>query len=53
MWGLQHTQSQPEHHRKMTSQVEFLPLLKKDGFAYDERYSRFIALSDGRVTGLA
>lgn len=30
--------SQPEHHRKMTFQEEFLMLLKKHGVEYDERY---------------
>jgi REP element-mobilizing transposase RayT len=29
---------QPEHHRKMTFQEEFLMLLKKHGVEYDERY---------------
>ncbi|HEY3760709.1 MAG TPA: IS200/IS605 family transposase [Verrucomicrobiae bacterium] len=29
---------QPEHHRKMTFQEEFLMLLKKHSIKYDERY---------------
>jgi len=29
---------QPEHHRKLTFQEEFLMLLKKHGVEYDERY---------------
>ncbi len=29
---------QPEHHRKVTFQEEFLLLLKKHGVEYDERY---------------
>ncbi len=29
---------QPEHHRKLTFQEEFLMLLKKHGIEYDERY---------------
>ena len=29
---------QPEHHRKLTFQEEFLRLLKKHGIEYDERY---------------
>ena len=29
---------QPEHHRKMTFQEEFLALLKKHNLEYDERY---------------
>lgn len=29
---------QPEHHRKVTFQEEFLVLLKKHGVEYDERY---------------
>jgi putative transposase len=29
---------QPEHHRKMTFQEEFIQLLKKHRIAYDERY---------------
>ena len=36
--GIQYTQTQAEHHRKMTFQEEFLALLKKHGIAYDERY---------------
>jgi putative transposase len=31
-------QGQPEHHRKMTFQEEFLALLKKHNVEYDERY---------------
>ena len=30
--------NQPEHHRKMTFQEEFLTLLKKHDIEYDERY---------------
>ena len=30
--------SQPEHHRKMTFQEEFVALLKKHHLQYDERY---------------
>jgi len=30
--------SQPEHHRKMTFQEEFVALLKKHHIQYDERY---------------
>ena len=30
--------SQPEHHRKITFQEEFLMLLKRHGVEYDERY---------------
>jgi hypothetical protein len=37
MRGLQYIQSQAAHHRKVTFQEEFLPLLKKHGIAYDER----------------
>jgi REP element-mobilizing transposase RayT len=29
---------QPEHHRKLTFQEEYLMLLKKHGIEYDERY---------------
>jgi len=29
---------QPEHHRKMTFQDEYLALLAKHGISYDERY---------------
>ena len=35
---VQYIQRQPEHHRKMSFQEEFLALLKKHGVAYDERY---------------
>jgi putative transposase len=35
---MQYIQTQPEHHRKMTFQEEFLALLKKHRIAYDERY---------------
>ena len=35
---MQYIQAQPEHHRKMTFQEEFLALLKKHRIAYDERY---------------
>jgi putative transposase len=30
--------SQAEHHRKLTFQEEYLPILKKHGIKYDERY---------------
>jgi len=30
--------NQKEHHRKMTFQEEYLAMLKKHGFEYDERY---------------
>ena len=35
---IQYIRNQPEHHRKMTFQEEFLALLKKHRIAYDERY---------------
>jgi hypothetical protein len=35
---VQYIRGQPEHHRKMTFQEEFLELLKKHGVEYDERY---------------
>jgi REP element-mobilizing transposase RayT len=35
---VQYIQSQPEHHRKMTFQEEFLALLKRHQIAYDEKY---------------
>jgi REP element-mobilizing transposase RayT len=31
-------ESQPEHHRKVTFQEEYLAFLKRNGVAYDERY---------------
>jgi putative transposase len=30
--------SQPEHHRKVSFQSEFLALLKKHGVKFDEQY---------------
>jgi putative transposase len=33
-----YVRNQPEHHRKMTFQEEFLMLLKKHGVEYDARY---------------
>ncbi len=36
--AIQYIRGQPEHHRKMTFQEEFLALLKKHGVAFDERY---------------
>ncbi len=35
---VEYIRSQPEHHRRMTFQEEFLALLKKHRVAYDERY---------------
>lgn len=35
---IEYIRGQPEHHRKMTFQEEFLMLLKKHGVEYDERY---------------
>jgi putative transposase len=35
---IQYIRSQPEHHRKMTFQEEFVAWLKKHRIAYDERY---------------
>src|ERR1041384_1282276 len=35
---IQYIKDQPQHHRKMTFQEEFLALLKKHRLAYDERY---------------
>jgi len=35
---IQYIKSQPEHHRRMTFQEEFLALLKKHRVEYDERY---------------
>lgn len=31
-------QTQPEHHRKLTFQEEFLALLRRHRIGYDERY---------------
>ena len=36
--AIQYIRGQPEHHRKMTFQEEFLALLKKHGVAFDARY---------------
>jgi len=35
---IEYLNSQPEHHRRMTFQAEFLVLLKKHCIEYDERY---------------
>ena len=35
---IQYIKEQPEHHRKMTFQEEFLALLKKHRITYDPRY---------------
>ena len=35
---IEYIKSQPEHHRKMTFQEEFVALLKKHRIQYDERY---------------
>ena len=35
---VEYIQKQPEHHRKMTFQEEFIALLKKHRIEYDERY---------------
>ena len=35
---IQYIKGQPEHHRRMTFQEEFLALLKKHRVEYDERY---------------
>ncbi len=35
---INYIRNQPEHHRKMSFQEEFLALLKKHRIAYDERY---------------
>ena len=35
---IDYIKNQPEHHRKMTFQEEFLALLKKHRIEYDERY---------------
>jgi REP element-mobilizing transposase RayT len=35
---IEYIKSQPEHHRKITFQEEFLALLKKHRIEYDERY---------------
>jgi putative transposase len=35
---IEYIKGQPEHHRKMTFQEEFLALLKKHRIEYDERY---------------
>src|SRR5579863_1390550 len=35
---VQYIRSQPQHHRKMTFQEEFLELLKQHRVEYDERY---------------
>ena len=35
---IQYIRGQPEHHRKMSFQEEFLALLKKHRISYDERY---------------
>ena len=35
---VEYIRTQPEHHRKMTFQDEFVMLLKKHRVEYDERY---------------
>jgi REP element-mobilizing transposase RayT len=35
---IKYIENQPEHHRKMSFQEEFVALLKKHNIEYDERY---------------
>ena len=35
---IEYIKNQPEHHRQMTYQEEFVALLKKHRIEYDERY---------------
>jgi len=35
---IEYIKGQPEHHRRMTFQEEFLALMKKHRIEYDERY---------------